>query len=66
MQLRFLGSTSDNGGSPTLYATDRGTFVVQGWRVLDEETLAQMRIPGHETAIEIPKELLDFAPPSES
>ena len=65
MQLQFLGSTSDNGGSPTLYATDRDTFVVQGWKVLDEETLAQMKIPGHETVIEIPKELLSFAPPAE-
>ena len=64
MQLQFLGSTSDNGGSPTLYATDRDTFVVQGWKVLDEETLAQMKIPGHETVIEIPKELLSFAPPA--
>ena len=64
MQLHFLGSTSDNGGSPTLYATDQGTFVVQGWRVLDAETLAQMNIPDHETVIEIPRELLAFAPPA--
>lgn len=65
MQLRFLGSSSNNGGSPTLYETDRDTFVVQGWRVLDEDTLAQMKIPGHETVIEIPKQLLGFAPPAE-
>lgn len=65
MQLQFLGSSSDNGGSPTLYLTDRGTYVVQGWKVEDAETLGQMKIPGHETVIEIPKELLSFAPPAE-
>jgi hypothetical protein len=65
MRLRFLGSSSNNGGSPTLYETDRDTYVVQGWRVEDAETLAQMKIPGHEAVIEIPKALLGFAPPAE-
>jgi hypothetical protein len=62
MRLRFLGSTSNNGGSPTLYDTDRNTYLVQGWRVIDAETLAQLDIPDHETVIEIPKGLLEFAP----
>jgi hypothetical protein len=86
-----------NGGSPTLFATDRDTYVVQGWRVPnqdlsveipsrplafleegtrlavtledtgrgsyilsgaaidDPEALAQMDIPGHETAVEVGK-----------
>lgn len=35
MQLRFLGRSTQGGGSPTLYATDRNTYVVQGWKVLD-------------------------------
>jgi hypothetical protein len=61
MRLRFLGSTSNNGGSPTLYDTDRDTYLVQGWKVLDDETLAQLDIPDHETVIEIPKNLLGFA-----
>lgn len=33
MRLRFLGKTTQGGGSPTLYATDRATYVVQGWKV---------------------------------
>lgn len=33
MRLRFLGKSTQGGGSPTLYATDRGTYVVQGWKV---------------------------------
>jgi hypothetical protein len=66
MKLRFLGSNSTGGQSPTLYETDRGTFVIQGWKVLDTEALSAMNIPDHETAIEVPMALLDFAPHSVS
>jgi hypothetical protein len=62
MQLAFLGGDSGQDGSPRVYATDRGTFVVQGYKVEDAETLAQLRIPGHETVIEIPAELLRYFP----
>jgi hypothetical protein len=43
MQLRFLGKTTQGGGSPTLYATDRATYVVQGWKVTD--AVDQVEIP---------------------
>lgn len=49
MQLTFLGKSTQGGGSPTLYATDRDTYVVQGWRV-----------PGCETSVEIPRRLLGY------
>ncbi len=62
MKLTLLGSESKNGQSPTLYATDRGTLVVQGWRLADPEVRAAMTIPDHETAVEIPIGLLRFAP----
>jgi hypothetical protein len=65
MKLTFLGSESEGGQSPTLYATDRGTLVVQGWRVDDSDALAKLDIPGHETVVEIPIALLRFAPPVE-
>jgi len=61
MELTVLGSTSINGDCPTLYATDRGTYVVQGVK-LDARVLAQMTLPDHETAVEIPAALLKFAP----
>lgn len=61
MKLRLLGSNSTGGQSPTLYETDRGTYVIQGWKVADTEALSAMNIPNHETAIEVPKALLDFA-----
>jgi hypothetical protein len=62
MKLRFLGTTSKDGDCPTLYATDRGTYVVQGYEVTDPEALAQLRdvLPG-ESFVEIPCELLKFA-----
>lgn len=62
MKLTLLGTESDVGQSPTLYATDRGTLVVQGWRVTDPEALAAMTVPDHETTVEIPIALLRFLP----
>ena len=61
MKLTFLGSTSQEGQCPTLYATDRDTFVVQGWTVTDPEALGDLRdvLPG-ETFVEVPKALLRF------
>jgi len=35
--------------------TDRGSYILSGAAVDDPEALAQMDIPGHETAVEIPK-----------
>ncbi|MGW0805283.1 hypothetical protein [Nonomuraea sp. NPDC002799] len=66
MKLRFLGTTSDGGSCPTLYETDRGTFVVQGDRVTDPEALAELAargLPDHETAVEVRPELLKFFKP---
>ena len=60
MQLRFLGTDS----CPTMYATDHGTLVVQGWRVTDPDALAQLAergLPETETAVEIPRQLLRYA-----
>lgn len=66
MKLEFLGTTSSKGQCPNLYRTDRGTFVVQGTRITDPDALATLRargLPEHETAVEIPAALLNFAPP---
>lgn len=62
MRLRFLGTDSQVGQCPTLYATDRDTYVVQGWKVTDPEALADLRdVLDGETFVEIPKALLRFA-----
>jgi hypothetical protein len=62
MELTFLGGNSGPSGSPRVYATDRGTFVVQGWKVEDAQALAQMAVPDHETCVEIPPTLLKYLP----
>jgi hypothetical protein len=46
--------------SPTLYKTDRGSWVVQGWVVTDPQVLAQMGIPEGETCVEIPDRMIPF------
>ncbi|BFU43554.1 hypothetical protein [Krasilnikovia sp. MM14-A1004] len=52
MHLMLLGKETQGGGSPTLYATDRGTYLVQGWRVLGEPS----------NIVEIPESLLRHLP----
>ena len=52
MQLTFLGKSSESGESPTLYATDRDSYVVQGY-VVDGETLANFHVPAEETVVEV-------------
>lgn len=66
MKIEFLGSTGrcQNGGGscPTLYATDRGTFLVQGYMVTDAEALAQLgRVPDGEVVAEVPGDILALA-----
>ncbi|MGC7103114.1 hypothetical protein ACPZ19_51390 [Amycolatopsis lurida] len=52
MRLTFLGKATQGGGSPTLYATDRDTYVVQGWKV-----------PGQDDHVEVPHRLLVHVQP---
>ncbi|WP_283136691.1 hypothetical protein [Rhizohabitans arisaemae] len=61
MRVRFLGTDSQNGGSPTLYETDRGTVVVRGYAITDEQALQDLgAVPAGEIDIEVPAELLRF------
>jgi hypothetical protein len=67
MKLTLLGSETKDGGSPALYATDRGTLVVQGWRVTDPDARTVLaNMPAHEDVLEIPPALLRFAPAEHS
>ena len=63
MKITFLGKESTPGDSPTLYETDKGTLLVQGYVVTDPEALANMRIPDGETVVEVPKLLMNHLPP---
>lgn len=62
MRLTFIGKDpgSNPAGSPTVYRTDRDSWVVQGWVVTDSEALAQMDIPAGETCVEIPDRMPRF------
>jgi hypothetical protein len=57
MRLHKIGGC-DDGTCPTLFLTDRGTYVVQGAIVTDPDALEEMNLPAHETAVEVPAELL--------
>jgi hypothetical protein len=62
MKLQLLGTSSGKNGCPALYATDRGTYVVQGKLVTDEEAIASLvDVREDEFYVEIPKGLLHFA-----
>ena len=62
MKITFLGKVSTPNDSPTLFATDRDTLLVQGYVVTDPEALSQMRIPEGETVVEVPKTLMKYLP----
>jgi hypothetical protein len=53
---RLAGSCAGT-SCPTLYATDRGTLVVQGY-VLTDDASRQLSLPPGEAAVEIPVELV--------
>lgn len=54
MKVNKLVSTCDLKDCPTIYATDRGTLLVQGETPADHG----LTIPAHETVVEVPEELV--------
>lgn len=62
MELTFIAKDpgSEPSGSPTLYRTDRDSWVVQGWVVTDKAALATMGIPEGESCVEIPDRLVPY------
>ena len=62
MRLRFLGKHSSPGNSPTVWDTDAGQYVIQGFE-LDPDTRAQVGdVPLGELVIRVPKELMRYLP----
>jgi hypothetical protein len=63
MALHMLGKDpeSRDGGSPTVYYDDEtDNYVLQGWRVTDEQRRTELAIPGHEDVIEFPRRMTQF------
>ncbi|RMI38795.1 hypothetical protein [Streptomyces triticirhizae] len=54
MKLTRLVGECEDGDCPTIYATDRGTLIVQGSKVEGH----QLRISEHETLVEISADLI--------
>lgn len=54
MKVTELVSVCDLKDCPTIYATDRGTLLVQGETPADHG----LTLPAHETVVEIPAELV--------
>ena len=62
MRVTHVGTdpNSNPTGSPTIYRTDRGSWLVQGW-VVEQDALDQMKaIPDGESVVEIPDRMLQF------
>jgi hypothetical protein len=67
MALRFIGvdPNTPNTGSPTVWVDeDDGSVVLQGWKITDAETMAQIQargpIPDHETVLRLPGRMASF------
>jgi hypothetical protein len=57
--MRLTKLAGCQGGTcPAIYATDRGTLVVQGAVVTDSQATADANVAAGETLVEIPRELL--------
>ncbi|MFD7165591.1 hypothetical protein [Streptomyces violascens] len=54
MKVTMLATTCDKKDCPTIYKTDRGTILVQGETPTDHG----LKIPAHETLVEIPLSLI--------
>ncbi|GII90118.1 hypothetical protein [Sinosporangium siamense] len=64
MRMTFVGKTagSNEGDCPALYKTDRGTYVVQGWKVTDPQAIADARdLASNEALVEVPADVLHLA-----
>ncbi len=62
VRLTFVAKdpNSNPTNSPTLYRTDRGSWLVQGFVVTDPDALAEMDIPEGESVVEIPDRMIQF------
>jgi hypothetical protein len=57
--LRLMAKVCGNGSCPTIYRTDRGTLVIQGFPL--SPAAAGIDVPDGETLVEIPESLLGAA-----
>lgn len=60
MKIKYLRDTSSAKRTcPTLYLTERGTFIVQGKKIDEPSRLRSYGLRENESAVEVPAKLLD-------
>ncbi|WP_017599929.1 hypothetical protein [Nocardiopsis lucentensis] len=59
---RVRGTCDPRPHCPTLYRTDRETYLVQGYVVTDPQILAELDVPDGESVVEVPVKLIEGAP----
>jgi hypothetical protein len=59
---RVRGVCDPEPDCPTLYRTDRDTYLVQGYVVTDPEVLADLDVPEGESIVEVPVKLIEGTP----
>lgn len=60
MQVKYLRDASPTTRTcPTLYATDRGTYLVQGDKIQNPALLSPYNLAGKEDVVEVPAKLLE-------
>ena len=59
LTLEHVATLCGNGSCPTVYRTDRGTLVIQGYAVAGEQ--AGIDVPAGELLVEIPADLIKDA-----
>jgi hypothetical protein len=58
MRLRIVKGSCGGGSCPTLYATDRDTYVVQGY-TLEGHIARELALAEGETAVEVPRSMIE-------
>jgi hypothetical protein len=60
MRITFLGKDpgSEKDECPSLYDTDRGTYLLQGWVVDDPAVIAELDLEAGEACVEVPRALM--------
>ncbi|MCD0452487.1 hypothetical protein LO762_25360 [Actinocorallia sp. API 0066] len=53
MSIRFMGKVTSGGDSPTLWATERETYIIQGYKITDPAVAVLLDISEGETCVEI-------------
>lgn len=58
MEFKKVRGDCEEDNCPAVYETDRGTFMVQGYVITDQEALAKLGLPTGEAVVEVPADLL--------